>query len=374
MSTPLTPGPESEQQKSSTLLDVLIRAGLVFALAALCYKIFRAVPDADGLGPDTRRRNVPAAPDAGAPDRRQAGPGGHLDRTRGSDADRGTHRGADDFTRGHGAWTTCRPSRTTPLRSRRHARAWQSGRSSARRCMPYWSQAHADLPAFVQKMQPKIGNIAKGCARLRRRRRRRTAHVPRSRSWWPVSSWRLALRARAASEAIFSRIMSPQRAPEFVKLSTATVRAVAQGVIGVAIDPGHRRRLDADGRQSAVRRRPSPCDRARAGHRPDSGAAGHGPGHYLHLDERPVRYRSRCHLTRWCWASQEWPDNFLKPLMLGRGVDAPMPVILLGALGGMAAAGILGLFVGAVLLALGYQIFMGWVHRGQGATEAQPVG
>ena len=54
-------------------------------------------------------------------------------------------------------------------------------------------------------------------------------------------------------------------------------------------------------------------------------------------------------------------DNVLKPLMLGRGVDAPMPVILLGALGGMAAGGILGLFVGAVLLALGYQIFMGWV-------------
>ena len=54
-------------------------------------------------------------------------------------------------------------------------------------------------------------------------------------------------------------------------------------------------------------------------------------------------------------------DNVLKPLMLGRGVDAPMPVILLGALGGMAAAGLHGLFVGATLLALGYQIFMGWV-------------
>jgi predicted PurR-regulated permease PerM len=36
-------------------------------------------------------------------------------------------------------------------------------------------------------------------------------------------------------------------------------------------------------------------------------------------------------------------------------------VILLGALGGMAASGILGMFVGATLLALGYQIFMGWV-------------
>ena len=49
-------------------------------------------------------------------------------------------------------------------------------------------------------------------------------------------------------------------------------------------------------------------------------------------------------------------DNVLKPLMLGRGVEAPMPVILLGALGGMATAGILGMFVRATLLALGYQI------------------
>jgi predicted PurR-regulated permease PerM len=67
-------------------------------------------------------------------------------------------------------------------------------------------------------------------------------------------------------------------------------------------------------------------------------------------------------------------DNFLKPIMLGRGVDAPMPVILLGALGGMAGAGIHGLFVGAVLLALGYQIFMGWVYADPAALpgEQQP--
>jgi predicted PurR-regulated permease PerM len=61
-------------------------------------------------------------------------------------------------------------------------------------------------------------------------------------------------------------------------------------------------------------------------------------------------------------------DNILKPLMLGRGVDAPMPVILIGALGGMAAAGILGMFVGATLLALGYQIFMGWVAANRDAV------
>ena len=54
-------------------------------------------------------------------------------------------------------------------------------------------------------------------------------------------------------------------------------------------------------------------------------------------------------------------DNFLKPLLLGRGVKAPMPVILIGALGGMVVGGFIGLFLGAVLLALGYQVFMGWV-------------
>lgn len=63
-------------------------------------------------------------------------------------------------------------------------------------------------------------------------------------------------------------------------------------------------------------------------------------------------------------------DNVLKPLMLGRGVDAPMPVILIGALDGMAAAGILGMFVGATLLALGYQIFVGWVGNGRDTRDA----
>jgi predicted PurR-regulated permease PerM len=65
-------------------------------------------------------------------------------------------------------------------------------------------------------------------------------------------------------------------------------------------------------------------------------------------------------------------DNVLKPLMLGRGVEAPMPVILLGALGGMATGGILGMFVGATLLALGYQIFMSWVAANPDSRAAVP--
>ncbi len=54
-------------------------------------------------------------------------------------------------------------------------------------------------------------------------------------------------------------------------------------------------------------------------------------------------------------------DNVLKPLLLGRGVDAPMPVILIGALGGMVTGGIIGLFAGAVVLAVSYQLFMEWI-------------
>ena len=54
-------------------------------------------------------------------------------------------------------------------------------------------------------------------------------------------------------------------------------------------------------------------------------------------------------------------DNVLKPLMLGRGVDVPMPVILIGALGGMVSGGFIGLFIGPVMLAVAYQLFWQWI-------------
>lgn len=57
-------------------------------------------------------------------------------------------------------------------------------------------------------------------------------------------------------------------------------------------------------------------------------------------------------------------DNFLKPMLLGKGLETPMLVILIGALGGMMLQGILGLFIGPVVLALGYQIYSTWVAEG----------
>ena len=58
-------------------------------------------------------------------------------------------------------------------------------------------------------------------------------------------------------------------------------------------------------------------------------------------------------------------DSFLKPLFLGRGMSTPMLVILLGAIGGMMMSGIIGLFVGAIVLALGYELFMAWLDNSE---------
>jgi len=70
-------------------------------------------------------------------------------------------------------------------------------------------------------------------------------------------------------------------------------------------------------------------------------------------------------------------DTFLKPLFLGRGVAVPMPVILIGAIGGMMMSGVVGLFAGAVVLALGYQLTIAWVQREapteEGSVEPEPA-
>jgi len=56
-------------------------------------------------------------------------------------------------------------------------------------------------------------------------------------------------------------------------------------------------------------------------------------------------------------------DNVLKPLLLGRGVSVPMLVIFIGAIGGFIGAGIIGLFVGSVILVLGYELLRLWVQE-----------
>ncbi|MDR9829831.1 AI-2E family transporter [Vibrio sp. FNV 38] len=64
-------------------------------------------------------------------------------------------------------------------------------------------------------------------------------------------------------------------------------------------------------------------------------------------------------------------DGVLKPMLLSRGSDIPMLVILLGALGGMAMSGLVGLFVGAVILGLTYQLFTVWLGMSEVSDEKE---
>lgn len=61
-------------------------------------------------------------------------------------------------------------------------------------------------------------------------------------------------------------------------------------------------------------------------------------------------------------------EQVLKPLLLGRGVAVPMVVIFLGAIGGFLSLGIIGLFVGAIILSVGYKLFLAWL---EGPVAAQ---
>jgi predicted PurR-regulated permease PerM len=66
-------------------------------------------------------------------------------------------------------------------------------------------------------------------------------------------------------------------------------------------------------------------------------------------------------------------DNVLKPVLLGRGVKVPMVVIFVGAIGGFLASGIIGLFVGAVVLALSFTLFKAWLTEPPEPSEEQSV-
>ena len=290
MNAQCKPDPELERRLSGRALDVLIRAGLVFALAVLCMSLS----------------------------------------------------------------TECG---TTHCRFPHLGRALPTGRSSARRSM-VWSQVHADLPAVVQSMQPKLGDLSRKALGM-------VASMGGAVLLF-LASFIIAGIIMAFGQAgarstrsIFDRIVGTGRGEEFAKLSTATIRAVAQGVLGVAFI-----QAIVVGLVMTIAGIPFTGVLAVI-------------VLVLGIAQVPALLVTLPAIA-YIWVSGGYAtvpaaiysvllliagmlDNVLKPLMLGRGMDAPMPVILLGALGGMVSSGILGMFVGATLLALGYQIFMGWV-------------
>jgi predicted PurR-regulated permease PerM len=239
-----------------------------------------------------------------------------------------------------------------------------------------WSMAHTDLPALIKSLQPKIGDLAKASLGF-------VAGIGGGLLQF-LAAFIIAGIVMAfgeagsrASLAIFERVAGDVRGAEFTQLATATIRAVAQGVLGVALIQAllvglclllagvpWAGVLSIIVLVLGIAQIPALLVTLPAiGYIWWTGDYG---------TVKAVIYSALIFLAGMA-------DNVLKPLLLGRGVEAPMPVILLGALGGMAAAGILGMFVGATLLALGYQIFMGWVAAnpeakaptgGSGATAA----
>jgi len=221
-----------------------------------------------------------------------------------------------------------------------------------------WSAAYTDLPALIRSLQPKIGDLAKTALGL-------VAGIGvgllQFLAAFIIAGIIMAFgqAGSSGSVAVFQRIAGDARGAEFAKLATATIRAVAQGVIGVAFIQAiivglcllvagvpWAGVLTMIVLVLGIAQVPALIVTLPA--------IGYiwWRGDYGNVEA--IIYTALIFVSGMA-------DNVLKPLMLGRGVDAPMPIILLGALGGMAAAGILGMFVGATLLALGYQIFMGWV-------------
>ena len=362
-------GSESEQWIASRLLDVLIRAGLILAMAVLCYQIFSpfltlaawAVILAVTLYPlhqflAARMRNsqglaatvlvvlgivLIVAPTAVL----MSSLGDSVHQVIRDVQENSLAIPAPDD--GVAEW---------PLIGEKvHA---------------VWSRAHADLPALVQSMQPKIGDLAKAAVGF-------VASIGggllRFLGAFIVAGVLMAFGQSGdrGSRAIFDRVAGTARGAEFARLSTATIRAVAQGVIGVAF-------IQAIVVGLCLLFAGIPWAGALAAICLVLGIA-QVPAVIVTLPA-----------IAYVWLSGDYgsaaaivytvllfvsgmTDNVLKPLMLGRGVEAPMPVILLGALGGMATAGILGMFLGSTLLALGYQILMGWVAAGPNADAARDV-
>ncbi len=65
-------------------------------------------------------------------------------------------------------------------------------------------------------------------------------------------------------------------------------------------------------------------------------------------------------------------DNFLRPIIVARGLPVPMAVMFIGVVGGALTGGLLGLFIGPIVLVVGYQLFSAWIAgAGKDAAPAE---
>jgi len=228
-----------------------------------------------------------------------------------------------------------------------------------------WSMAVTNLPAFLKGIQAHLINVSKQVVSF-------TADSAGGMIQF-LGSLIIAgiIMAHAESgvsalQRITCRLTGPIKGPRMLSLSTATIRSVATGIIGVAIIQALL--LGIGFIMAGI---------------PAAGVLALIVL-LLGIMQLPAAIISIPAIGYLWWSGDAstvsniiasfylmaagMVDNILKPLLLGRGVDAPMPIILLGALGGMISDGIIGLFIGSTVLAVGYQIFMEWVDEGSEST------
>ncbi|MFT7287574.1 MAG: putative PurR-regulated permease PerM [Halieaceae bacterium] len=231
-----------------------------------------------------------------------------------------------------------------------------------------WSAAHTDLPAFIEELQPQLGNFGRAAIK--------TAASTAATLLFFFSALIIAgimmgygESGAAAMGRIFRRIAGEEKGASLHRLATLTVRSVATGVVGVAfiqallLGVGFMLAgIPAAGLLALVvlvigiLQLPALIVSIPA----IAFVWGMGDSGTL----------MQVVLTVYFIVAGA-ADNVLKPMLLGRGVDVPMPIVLLGALGGMVGAGIVGLFVGAVVLSVGYELFMGWVDQVPPADDSE---
>jgi len=168
-----------------------------------------------------------------------------------------------------------------------------------------------------------------------------------------------------AIRRIQARVVT-QRSEDFVALAGSTIRMVSQGVIGVAVLQSL---LAGIGLKLADV--------------PHAGVLA-----FVVLVLAILQIGSAIVLLPvivWIWATKDFAvalpltiylaivglaDNILKPILMGRGLSTPMLVIFIGVLGGMIAHGIVGLFVGPIILAVAWELMMAWIREER--AEAVP--
>ena len=66
-------------------------------------------------------------------------------------------------------------------------------------------------------------------------------------------------------------------------------------------------------------------------------------------------------------------DNFIRPVLIRRGADLPLLLILAGVIGGLIAFGLVGIFLGPTILAVGYTLLRAWIDDVDAGKEAPEI-